>query len=175
MQGSPGWYQAQACPPQGVKVVSRFNLVNSFLSAVRIECDHARADRQPVLVLRFSHDESTSKGVYLGLQSQLPTMVNTLLEMEDFCDAVGNNFDVCVLSTACFSSGWAVNPKLNTTRLAAAGPGPKSQSPRCITSESGSWSPSIPVGRMCGSIYATTVDPRIISRRHSFARKKVRT
>ena len=40
-------------------------------------------------------------------------MVNTLLEMEDFHDAVGNNFDVCVLSTACFSSGWAVNPKLN--------------------------------------------------------------
>ena len=143
--------------PQHIRVLSRWNLIPNFLSVVRRECDIARQQNQPVLVLLFGHGDCTTKGVALGLAGLLPNITYPLLEMDDFRAAAGKNVRMTVLSTACYSGGWAINPSLNTTTLAAAGPSPSIIAPTYITGESESWAASDSIGRMCGSIYASSV------------------
>ena len=132
-------------------------MVTNFLNAVKAECDLARNQDQPLLVMLFGHGDSTSKGVQLGLEVVQGKTTLPLLEMDAFREAVGGNVQVTVLSTACFSGGWAINPQLNTTILAAAGPSPSSGSSKYITGESEAWAASSTMGRYCGSIYATAV------------------
>lgn len=141
--------------PQNTQVVDRYDLLENFLSTVRRECDHARVEKEPVLVLLFAHGERESKGVFLGLTEEEMIVPGALLEMDVFRNAVGNNVEVCVLSTACYSGGWAVNPQLNTTTMAAAAPGGASNVE--FTGASESWTPSRSINRVCGSIYDTAV------------------
>lgn len=144
-------------PLQGLTVVHRYSVVPIFLNALASECALARDQQHLVLVLLFGHGNSVTKGIYLGLQE--PEVNNTppLLQMDALREAVGLNVQVTVLSTACYSGGWAINPRLNTTMLATSRPGPSIQVAKYTTGESEPWSASKTLGRICGSIYATAV------------------
>ncbi|KAL8902802.1 MAG: hypothetical protein Q9207_004375 [Kuettlingeria erythrocarpa] len=144
-------------PPHHLKLFPRDALLANFLSAVKAECDVARELDQPVLVLLFGHGDQTSKGVYLGVDPSGPKPTYPLLEMEAFREAMGVGVAVTVVSTACFSGGWAVNPRLNATTLAGAAPGLSKVDPKYITGVSESWTASESLSRSCGSIYATAI------------------
>ncbi|KAI4144478.1 MAG: hypothetical protein L6R39_004167, partial [Caloplaca ligustica] len=154
-------------PPQALKVLSRYDLVDAFLSIVKDECDRARDLNQPVLVLLFGHGEDVSYGVELGIKHPSLTERHLidfpLLHMETFREAIGANVAVTVLSTACFSGGWAVNPRLNTTTMTGAAPGLDHDHPKYITGVSESWGVSDSLGRFCGSIYATAIIESLLS------------
>ncbi|KAL8824329.1 MAG: hypothetical protein Q9191_005127 [Dirinaria sp. TL-2023a] len=143
--------------PQSVQLVSRHSLLEEFLSTLKQECTAARKENQPVLVLMFGHGDALSHGVYLGLEQHGEETLYPLLEMDKFKEAIGDGIAVTILSTACYSGGWAINPKLNTTTFAAARPGQSAEHPEYITGESESWSPSKSLGRVCGSIFATSI------------------
>ena len=144
-------------PPQNMQVVDRFNLLDSFIFTVKSECDIARAENQSLLVMIFGHGDARTKGVYLGLELDAGVIDCPLMPIDNFRTAVGCQVQVALLSTACFSGAWAVNPSLNTTTLAAAGWGRDKNNPKYFTGESESWIPSVTIGRLCGSIYATAV------------------
>ena len=110
-----------------------------------------------LLVMIFSHGNARTKGVYLGLQLDTGLVDCSLMSMDTFRTAIGCQVRVALLGTACFSGAWAVNPSLNTTTLAAAGWGRDKNNPKYITGESESWIPSVTIGRLSGSIYATAV------------------
>jgi hypothetical protein len=59
-------------------------------------------------VFIFGHGRATNHAVNLGNDDQW-------LEMKSFREAIGENVAVTVISTACFSGGWSVNPQLNIT------------------------------------------------------------
>ncbi|KAL8733585.1 MAG: hypothetical protein Q9166_001993 [cf. Caloplaca sp. 2 TL-2023] len=144
-------------PPQDIRLAGRQDLVNTFLSTVRAECDIARALRQPVLVMLFGHGDPDSQGVELGILPSAPEPKFPLLEMDAFREAIGTNVNVTIFSTACYSGGWAVNPRLNTTTMAGAGPGKDQVHSMYITGMSESWDASKSLGRQCGSMYVTAV------------------
>ena len=144
-------------PPQNIQVVDRFNLLDTFMSTVKIECDIARAENQSLLVMIFGHGNARTKGVYLGLQLDAGLVDCSLMSIDKFRTAIGCQVRVALLSTACFSGAWAISPSLKTTALAAAGWGRDKNIPKYITGESESWIPSVTLGRLCGSIYATAV------------------
>ena len=127
------------------------------MSTVKIECDIARAENQSLLVMIFGHGNARTKGVYLGLQLDAGLVDCSLMSIDNFRTAIGCQVRVALLSTACFSGAWAISPSLNTTTLAAAGWGRDKNDPKYITGESESWIPSVTIGRLCGSIYATAV------------------
>lgn len=60
--------------------------------------------------------------------------------------------EISLLTTACYSGGWAMVPHLNLTTMTAAGPKFKAVS----------WEGSKSLGIFCGSIYATTVAKSLI-------------
>jgi hypothetical protein len=102
------------------------------------ECDFARLTNRPILVFLFGHGHEATRGVHLG---------DAKVTIPDFLEAIGEDVSVTVISTACFSGGWAVHPLLNITASTAAGPDELSES----------WPASGSVGRNCGSIYATAL------------------
>ena len=123
-----------------VLVLRTSNLRQGFLHILSSECEFARLSNRPVLVFLFGHGHYQTKGVFLGTSDAKVTI-------PDFVQAIGENVAVTVISTACFSGGWAVHPLLNITASTAAGPEKFSES----------WPPSGSVGRTCGSIYATAL------------------
>lgn len=144
-------------PPQNIQVVDRLKLLDTFMSTVKSECDIARAEDQPLLVMMFCHGDARTKGVYLGLDRVQDKLDYPFMSIDKFRAAIGWQVRVALLSTACLSGAWAVSPSLNTTTLAAAGCGKGKNDRRYITGQSESWIPSVTFGRLCGSIYATAV------------------
>jgi hypothetical protein len=121
-----------------ILVLQTSGLRQGFLHILSSECEFARLSNRPVLVFLFGHGHQQTKGVFLGTSDAKVTI-------PDLVQAIGENVAVTVISTACFSGGWAVHPLLNITASTAAGPEKFSES----------WPPSGSVGRTCGSIYAT--------------------
>ncbi|KAJ5203454.1 hypothetical protein N7449_005533 [Penicillium cf. viridicatum] len=54
------------------------------------------------------------------------------------------------LGTACYSGGWTTSPDLNQTTIAGAGDGK-------AEATSHSWNESPSIGRLCGSVFASTL------------------
>lgn len=67
--------------------------------------------------------------------------------MEDFAKAAGSNVSVAIMTTACYSGGWVVNPHFSYTVLSAV----RTDKP------SEAWRNSESLGRYCGSIWASAV------------------
>lgn len=123
-----------------------------FLENLQLEADKCRAMGHPLVVLIFAHGYEVNYGVYIGregdqFEPQTPANPN-LVTLQDFSAAIGQNVQVTVVSSACYSGGWTIQPNiLNTTMLAAAGP----------NEESTAWMDSKSVGRTCGSIFVSSV------------------
>lgn len=131
-----------------VRVLQRKELCERFVSTVRSEIALCLQKEQPLLLLIFGHGERESHSIRIGLRSgqEGKFRISDLAKMADVC-ANGRVPQISLLSTSCFSGGWAMVPSLNISAMTASGP----------TIESCSWSSSKSWGRYCGSIYATAV------------------
>ena len=120
--------KSQHCPKQ----IKDSVLMSEFRDTIKSECVAAKeGGNKSVLILVFGHGDPDNYGIYLGSGRNAITM-STL-------EKAGQDLDVniTVLSTACFSGGWACAPSLNRTTISAAGSGS--------------------TGRACGSMFATAV------------------
>jgi hypothetical protein len=136
-------------------------VVPTLLSEIRLACILARETDPPasVLVLLFGHGVQ-SLGICLDYSQIIPEgdLVGSFT-IEQLQSAVPPEVPVTLLTTACYSGGWAVRPDLNMTVLTAAGdisaqPGTGNHLQTWLSL---AWNDSPSVGRACGSMFATTV------------------
>ena len=129
-----------------VTVVRTSDMIHRFLSEAKRASELAKRTQAPLLLLIFCHglpnhhlcldDGNRSKGLsILSLKGVLePGALITLV------------------TTACYSGGWATTPDLNTTTITAAG-----ASRNLEEGLSNAWNASQSIGRTCGSIFASTM------------------
>jgi hypothetical protein len=112
-----------------LRVVEPKTLLERFIKTVEDECKEAIKAEQSVLLLIFGHGDSRSYGVTIGSNSntEFRELSAPRLTINRLKIAVGKA-QCTLLMTSCYSGGWAVNPDLNSTVIAAAGPKAKSQS-----------------------------------------------
>ncbi|KGO66075.1 hypothetical protein PITC_056090 [Penicillium italicum] len=123
---------------------------SEMIERVRLEAkwasELAKRHEAPLLLLFFCHglpnhhlllnDGNSNKGLsILNLKGVLEPGVR-----------------VTLLSTACYSGGWATTPELNHTAMTAAGEEDNSD-----TGTSNAWGMSHSVGRSCGSVFVSTL------------------
>lgn len=124
-----------------VTVVKNTEIIGRFLQEVRDASRRAGKENADVLLLVFCHGTQSSS---LVLDHTNPSSGLTAVRLKE---ATGFNTRVTLITTACYSGGWAVNPDLNLTSLTAAGgPGRSDDKDK---SES--------VGRCCGCMFASSV------------------
>lgn len=130
--------------PHGPKQVGHTLLISNFQKQIRQECLAAQKSGNPnesVLILIFGHGDGDNFGIYPGSDKNL-------FDIKSFERATRSmKVNVTILSTACFSGGWACSPRLNTTTLAAAADNQVSKS----------WAYSGSSGRACGSMFTTAI------------------
>ncbi|KAJ9191770.1 hypothetical protein DTO166G4_7156 [Paecilomyces variotii] len=124
-----------------VTLVKTSNMIEEFLTAVRKASELAKREGAPLLLLVFCHglinhqllldDGNHNKGL---------SIVRLKAAIEPGCR-------VTLVTTACYSGGWAIHPDLNHTTLTAAG----------LENTSNAWLPSASMGRTCGSIFCSTL------------------
>lgn len=136
-----------------LRVVLRRDLCERFISTIRSEIAIALKNQQPLLLMVFGHGEEDTHSILLGWKSGSPEKFK-ISEMTKLLDirSDGRAPEISLLTTACYSGGWAMVPHLSLTTMTAAGP----------EIESMSWEGSKSLGRYCGSIYATTVAKSLI-------------
>ncbi|EFQ98153.1 hypothetical protein MGYG_01189 [Nannizzia gypsea CBS 118893] len=125
---------------QDVRVFSAPDLLQNVLELLREEATLAVQQNTPLILFLFGHGAETTKSVEIGV-------ANNELSVSTVHSVVGDEVDLTVISTACYSGGWVVTSLLNATVLSAAGPGDESES----------WPKSHSLSRACGSIYASTL------------------
>ncbi|KAM5469275.1 hypothetical protein MauCBS54593_004631 [Microsporum audouinii] len=123
-----------------VCVSSASNLLQNFLELLHEEATRAVQQKAPLVLFLFGHGAEITKSVEIGVagnELSIPTVASV----------VGDKVDLTIISTACYSGGWAVTSPLNATVLSAAG----------VDDESESWPKSSSLSRACGSVYASTL------------------
>jgi hypothetical protein len=98
-----------------VTAITASDLLDAFLATLKSKCDQARVENRPVVVFTFGHGHEITKGVNLGTEDHW-------LEIDAFQAAMGDDVGITVVSTACFSGGWSVQPQLNITTTMETGP-----------------------------------------------------
>ncbi|KAK4143418.1 uncharacterized protein C8A04DRAFT_12323 [Dichotomopilus funicola] len=121
-----------------VTLVEPAKMNDRFLSEVNEASLRAKKSGYPLLLMVFCHDV---QGHYLCLDNGTRKKGISIVRLKA---ALEPGVSVTLLTTACFSGGWAVTPELNTTTMAAAQP----------EGESISWQMSSSMGRACGSVFA---------------------
>jgi hypothetical protein len=124
-----------------ITLVKSASMIETFVRTVKHASQFAKKINAPLLLLVFCHglekhdllldDGNRNKGLSA-------TYLKGFIEL---------GCRVTLVTTACHSGGWVINPDFNHTVLAAA----KEKS------ESNSWLSSASVGRFCGSIFASTL------------------
>lgn len=97
--------------PQHVHVTEREELLDVFLDHLEEECDIARREGQPVLVLLFGHGEDKTYKFQVGWCSW--TGCPQILSSDELHQRIGEGVQVCTLMTSSYSGGWSVNRDLN--------------------------------------------------------------
>jgi hypothetical protein len=129
-----------------VTVVSPSDMIHRFLSEAKRASELAKRTQAPLLLLIFCHgipnyhfyldDGNRSKGLgVLNLKGVLEPGAH-----------------ITLVTTACFTGGWATTSDLNGTTMTAAG-----GSHGLDKSLSNVWNSSESIGRTCGSIFASTM------------------
>lgn len=136
-----------------VQVVSRRDLCERFLSTIRSEIALARKNQQLFFLMVFGHGEKNTHSILIGWKSNsLETFqISEITKLLDI-RSDGRAPEISLLTTACYSGGWAMVTYLSLTTMTAAGP----------EIEAMSWEKSKSLRRYCGSIYATTVAKSLI-------------
>lgn len=129
-----------------LRVVSRKDLLERFLSTLREQSLLAKNENQHLVVLVFGHGDPETFGVALG--GDEPN-----LKIEDVQRALQPGTPVTLFMTSCYSGGWIVKPNamtckpINATGITGAGPHAESQS----------WPVSSSIGRACGSMITSAI------------------
>lgn len=109
-----------------IRTVRPRDLRERFLSSLLDVCTKSREQDRPVLVLIFGHGIAGSFNIVLGGEGDPDKRPkNSELTMDLFKIAISTRRptkNLCLLTTACFGGGWAINPELNITTMAGAGP-----------------------------------------------------
>ncbi|KAB8416381.1 hypothetical protein FH972_024900 [Carpinus fangiana] len=124
-------------------VVHSHNLVTKFQQAITKARDLAAQADASLLILVFAHGILSASGprIVFGTDSFF-----RISDMKALL-AQAPKVKVTMLSTSCFSGGWAISPELNMTMLAAAGE----------LTQSRSWRFSASMKRASGSPFATWI------------------
>lgn len=129
-----------------LRVVSRNDLLERFLSTLREQSLMAKNENQHLVVLVFGHGDEETFGMALG--GEEPN-----LRIQDVKRALQPETPVTLFMTSCYSGGWVVQPNamtskyINVTGITGAGP----------DRESRSWPVSSSLGRACGSMIASAI------------------
>lgn len=136
-----------------VRVVSRRDLCERFISTLRSEIALGLKNQQPLFLMVFGHGEKGTQSILIGWKSGSPEKFR-ISEMTKLLDirSDGRVPEISLLTSACYAGGWAMMPHLSLTTMTAAGP----------ETEAMSWEGSKSLGRYSGSIYATTVAKSLI-------------
>ncbi|OBT60536.1 hypothetical protein VE03_10055 [Pseudogymnoascus sp. 23342-1-I1] len=128
------------CPPE--------HLLGNALKTIKRVCEEATRDQRPVLILIFGHGNKKGYTIDIGGEGyDEPHRLTKGL----FKRAVGNRAPeagLCLLTTSCYSGGWAINPDLKVTAITA----------QAEWLQSLAWSVSGTIHqRSCGSPFATAI------------------
>ncbi|OBT74065.1 hypothetical protein VF21_07811 [Pseudogymnoascus sp. 05NY08] len=129
-------------------VVPPKELCSRALSTIREACEKANNDDRPLLILIFGHGIKRTHAIAVGGDD--PTDPDKIT-IDLFKRAIGSNLPkagLCLLTTACYSGGWSINPNLNITTMTA----------QADWSQSLAWPMSGTIHqRTCGSPFATAI------------------
>ncbi|KAE8147221.1 hypothetical protein BDV25DRAFT_132258 [Aspergillus avenaceus] len=128
-----------------VTVVKPNEMIARFLHEVRRASQVARRQAAPVLLLVFCHGLPNHE---LALDNGSK---NKGLSITRLRGVLEPGVSVCLMTSACYSGGWVVNPDFNHTTLAAATGSADS------TGQSNAWPNSESIGRACGSVFASVM------------------
>lgn len=132
-------------------VVARDILKETFLSTVRQQASLAAACQETVILLILGHRDSSSFGIYLG--DKVDESNKVAINESEVRRVLPQNASVTLLMTSCFSGGWLVQPKLNSSHLtdiAEAGPSSYSNSSNSSVIRKSVW-------RSSGSMIASAI------------------
>ncbi|KKK17294.1 hypothetical protein AOCH_001807 [Aspergillus ochraceoroseus] len=128
-----------------VTVIRSSNMIDQFLKKAKEASELAKRNHAPLLLLVFCHGLPNH---HLLLDAGNQSKGLSILRLKGVLEP-----GVCVtlVTTACYSGGWATSPDLNHTTIAAAGDG------NLLQATSHSWNESLSIGRFCGSVFASTL------------------
>ena len=99
--------------------VHPLDLCERALSTVTDVCIKATDEKRPLLILIFGHGNESTHAIAVGGKSlNNPDEIT----IDKFKRAIGSRVPdagLCLLTTACYSGGWCINPNLNITTMAA--------------------------------------------------------
>jgi hypothetical protein len=129
-----------------VTVVRPSDMIHRFLSEAKRASELAKRTQAPLLLLIFCHG---LPNYHLCLDDGNRSKDLSILSLKGVLEPGAR---ITLVTTACYSGGWATTPDLNATTMAAAG-----GSNDLGLGLSNAWSPSQSIGRTCGSIFASTI------------------
>ncbi|KAJ5222803.1 uncharacterized protein N7469_009043 [Penicillium citrinum] len=129
-----------------VTVVRSSGMIERFISEAKRASELAKKTNAPLLLLVFCHGLPNH---HLLLDDGERRKGLSILALKAVLEPAAR---ITLVTTACFSGGWAVTPDLNTTALTAA-----SHFPDLERGISIAWGVSASIGRSCGSIFASTM------------------
>ncbi|KAI1751919.1 hypothetical protein F4782DRAFT_531159 [Xylaria castorea] len=125
-------------------VVEQNDMVQRFLEEAKEVSGLARKNNIPLVLLVFCHG---LPGYQMMLDDKKGLTAKTLkAHLEP-------GAQVTLITTACYSGGWVVNPDFNNTVMVAAG----------MESHSISWPLSISLGRACGLVFVSSFIKTLVS------------
>lgn len=130
-----------------VRVVTPGVMLERALSTIREAARISRETDRPLLIMIFTHGNTT-----FGLQMGGINPANPqFLTIDRFKVAIGSRpftSGICLLTSACYGGGWAINPDINVTAMTAAP----------YWEQSLSWPVSATINhRYCGSSYISGI------------------
>ncbi|KAJ5894258.1 hypothetical protein N7495_005949 [Penicillium taxi] len=133
---------------QNIRVVSRENLLERYLSTLREQVIEAAVNEEHLILLIFGHG-TEEYGVPTGgsVIEKEP-----ILQMKDVHNLLYHSSPVTLFITSCYSGGWLVKPNINGRFMNATSVAAASD-----LVESSSWSASGSVGRVGGSLAASAM------------------
>ncbi|KAJ5999803.1 hypothetical protein N7481_000212 [Penicillium waksmanii] len=129
-----------------VTVVRSSEMIDRFISEAKRASELAKKTNAPLLLLVFCHGLPNH---HLLLDDGERKKGLSILALKAVLEPAAR---ITLVTTACYSGGWAVTPELNTTALTAASH--FSDHKRGLSS---AWGISASIGRTCGSIFASTM------------------
>lgn len=127
--------------------------MRKFLELIQAESRIAGVLGHSLALFVFGHGERNDFGIHIGNPEANDEFSHVWLTLAALSEYLDPGVSTILFSTSCFSGGWAVDPTVNITAMAAAGP----------TTEALSWYGDS-VRRFNGGIYATTVQQLLIKR-----------
>ncbi|CAG8417283.1 unnamed protein product [Penicillium salamii] len=134
-----------------VTVVRAKEMIDRFLLEAKLASELAKRTGAPLLLLVFCHGLSNH---HLCLNGDDQSKGLSILALKAVLEPGAR---ITLVTTACYSGGWATTPDLNITSMTAAGEGHIDPKVDLQNGLSNAWGTSQSVGRTCGSIFASTL------------------